>query len=171
MWSSPVVSLERLASMADEWHRHGAAIILVNGCFDLIHEGHVRLLQTARCLGDTLVVAINSDSSVQQLKGRGRPIIGQSQRAQVLAALRCVDAVTVFDDPAPDRIIDLLRPDAVVKGDDYRNKPIPEMPTITAGGAKIIYIPLIPGVSTSEIIRRIRALPFSELQGPSIRAD
>jgi D-beta-D-heptose 7-phosphate kinase/D-beta-D-heptose 1-phosphate adenosyltransferase len=137
----------------------GERLVLTNGCFDLLHLGHVRYLQEAAQLGELLIVALNSDASVGELKEPGRPLVPQQQRAEVLAALACVDFVTIFDEPTANRLVQLIRPNVYVKGGDYAGQPPPEAAVARAVGAEVRFLALVPGISTTDLIRRIRALP------------
>lgn len=132
-------------------------IVFTNGCFDLMHVGHVRYLEAARALGDLLVVGVNSDESVRALqKGPDRPIVPQDQRAEVLAALACVDYVVQFGEPDPGRLIAELQPDVLVKGGDWAPEQIVGRETVQARGGTVRTIPLVPGVSTTSLIETIR---------------
>ena len=119
-----VLSLDSLQARASAWRSTAQTIVFTNGCFDLLHVGHITLLEQARREGDRLVVAINSDASVRGLKGPRRPIVGERERARILAALAAVDAVVIFDEATPLRVIDSLRPDVIVKGGDYNEDTI-----------------------------------------------
>jgi D-beta-D-heptose 7-phosphate kinase / D-beta-D-heptose 1-phosphate adenosyltransferase len=134
----------------------GARIVFTNGCFDVLHRGHVGYLSQARELGDVLVVAVNSDDSVRRLKGPGRPVNPQEDRAAVLAALGCVDHVVVFDEDSPARLIEAVRPDVYVKGGDYRPELIPEAELVHRLGGEVRALDYLPDRSTSAIIERIR---------------
>ena len=134
----------------------GARVVFTNGCFDLIHPGHVRYLTAARALGDVLVVGLNDDASVRRLKGAGRPVLRAAERAEVLAGLAAVDHVIVFDDDTPGALIDALAPDVLVKGADWATDEIVGGPEVRARGGRVERIPLVPGMSTSGLIRRIR---------------
>lgn len=132
-------------------------IVFTNGCFDLMHVGHVRYLEAARALGDLLVVGVNSDASVRALqKGPDRPIVPQDQRAEVLAALACVDYVVQFGEPDPGRLIAELQPDVLVKGGDWAPEQIVGRETVEARGGTVRTIPLVPGASTTSLIDKIR---------------
>jgi rfaE bifunctional protein nucleotidyltransferase chain/domain len=148
-----------------EWAREsGRVVVWTNGCFDLLHVGHVRNLRAARGLGDALVVGVNDDAGVRRLKGAGRPILPAAERAELLAALECVDAVVLFGEDTPSAALERLRPEVHCKGADYAppcGKPIPEAAVVAAYGGRIEYLPLVPGVSTSELLRRINAGGFS----------
>ena len=134
----------------------GARVVFTNGCFDLVHPGHVRYLAAARALGDVLVVGLNSDASVRRLKGTGRPILRAAERAEVLGGLSAVDHVIVFDDDTPRALIAALGPDVLVKGADWAEDDIVGRDETVARGGRVERIDLVPDVSTSEIIRRIR---------------
>ncbi len=138
----------------------GRIVVWTNGAFDLLHPGHVQSLQQARALGDLLVVGLNSDRSVKASKGPMRPILNQDERAAMLAALECVDAVIVFDEDTPVESLVKLRPDIHCKGAEYappHGRPLPERSVVEGYGGRIEYLPLVPGVSTTDILRRIRA--------------
>lgn len=134
----------------------GARIVFTNGCFDLLHPGHVRYLAAARALGDVLVVGLNDDASVRRLKGAGRPILSVAERAQVLAGLAAVDHLVVFAADTPRALIAALAPDVLVKGADWADEEIVGRDEVLARGGRVERIPLVPGISTSEIVRRIR---------------
>lgn len=139
----------------------GKTLVLTNGCFDLLHVGHIRYLQAARSLGDALAVALNSDRSVRRLKGPDRPITPEDERAEILSALSCVDYVTVFDDDRASAVVEAVRPDIYVKGGDYSPDPAsPGFPIEASAalrhGAEVRIIPYVEGRSSSEIIRRLR---------------
>jgi D-beta-D-heptose 7-phosphate kinase/D-beta-D-heptose 1-phosphate adenosyltransferase len=136
----------------------GARVVFTNGCFDLLHPGHVRYLTAARALGDVLVVALNGDASVRRLKGAGRPILAAAERAEVLAGLAAVDHLILFDDDTPRALIAALGPDVLVKGADWAAEDIVGRDEVLAGGGRVERIDVVPGVSTTELIRRIRAL-------------
>jgi rfaE bifunctional protein nucleotidyltransferase chain/domain len=136
--------------------RNGRAVVFTNGCFDVLHPGHVRTLEQARGLGDVLIVGINSDASVRQLKGHGRPLIPQNERAEILAAFECVDAVVIFDELTPREIISALLPDILVKGGDWAGDKIIGREEVEAAGGRVESIAVVPGYSTTEILRKIR---------------
>ena len=137
----------------------GAKIVFTNGCFDLLHPGHVRYLAAARALGDALVVGLNSDASVARLKGKGRPIMDAEERAEVLSALSSVDHIVFFEDDTPKTLIDAIAPDILAKGADWAPEAIVGSQETLARGGKVERITVVSGVSTTELIRRIRALP------------
>jgi len=137
-------------------HRsHGERIVSTNGVFDVLHVGHVRYLQQARKLGERLVVAINSDASTSRLKGPSRPFVCEDERAELLAALACVDYVTVFDEATPEAILDHIRPDIHTKGGDYDVEAMPETHIVRAHGGQVITLPFTQGRSTTELTARI----------------
>ena len=134
----------------------GRKLVFTNGVFDILHVGHVRYLQQARALGDALVVAINSDASARELKGAGRPLANENDRAEILAALACIDYVSVFDDLSPRALIAELRPDFLVKGGDYSLDQIHGREEVEAAGGRVVSLPFVEGASTSEIIERMK---------------
>ena len=149
-----VVTLEQSIERVADLKRAGKRVVFTNGCFDLLHPGHIRYLAEARRLGDALVVAINSDRSVRALKGPSRPILPESERAELMAALRCVDLVTIFDDLTPRDLLAQMLPQVLVKGADWGPTNIVGREEVEAAGGVVVPIPVVPGFSTSEIIRR-----------------
>ena len=149
---------EAAAFVADA-RQCGRRVVFTNGVFDILHPGHVRYLRQARALGDLLIVGLNSDTSVRRNKGPDRPINSELERAELLAALECVDAVVVFDEDTPAAIVDALQPDVLVKGADWAEDAIVGRDTVEARGGQVVRVPVEQGYSTSEIIRKIRALP------------
>ena len=137
--------------------RNGRRIVFTNGCFDLLHPGHIQALEQARALGGALVVGINSDASVRQLKGPGRPILPELERAEILAALECVDAVVIFNELTPREIIAALLPDILVKGGDWPGDQIIGKEEVEAAGGRVVSVPVVPGYSTTAILARMRA--------------
>lgn len=136
----------------------GRRIVFTNGCFDLLHVGHVRYLQTAHDMGDILIVGVNTDLSVRTLsKGNGRPIVPQDQRAEVLASLACVDYVVLFDEPDPGQLIADLQPDVLVKGGDWKPEQIVGRESVEARGGIVRTIPLVPDVSTTNLVKKIQS--------------
>ena len=133
-------------------------LVFTNGCFDLLHVGHTRYLQAARTLGDCLIVGINSDASVRTIKPDGRPIVPQAQRAEVLAALACVDHVVIFDEPDPRNLIAAVQPDVLVKGGDWPLEQIVGREIVQARGGTVVTIPLVPDVSTTTLMQRIQSI-------------
>jgi len=157
--NSRVLSIEALAEISAAMARDGRRLVVTNGCFDLLHLGHVRYLQTARALGDALAVGVNGDASVGALKGEGRPLNGERERAEVLAALRCVDHVAVFQDVRATRFLERVRPAIYVKGGDYKPETLnPEERAVLAKiGAEIRIIPFEAGYSSTGLIERMHA--------------
>lgn len=151
-----ILSLGELLGRRQGLRAAGTSVVFTNGVFDLLHVGHVRYLAAARALGDALIVAINSDRTVRELKGDGRPVIGESERAEILAALRQVDYVTIFDDVSPRSLITELLPDVLVKGGDYGLDEIHGREEVEAGGGKVISLPFVQGASTSSIIEKMK---------------
>ena len=155
---SKIIPVDELAPLLAEDRRQRRAIVFTNGCFDLMHIGHTRYLQAARSLGDLLVVGVNSDESVRALKkGPERPIVPEAQRAEVVAALACVDYVVIFREPDPGSLIAFLQPDVLVKGGDWPLDRIVGRDTVEARGGRVQTIPLVPGISTTTLIQRIRS--------------
>ena len=153
-----LVSVRGAAKIAARLHRSGGRLVFTNGCFDILHRGHVRYLQEAKLLGDVLMVGINSDRSTKLLKGPGRPLVSQFDRAAIVSALRCVDYVTIFDDTTPTRLISILKPDICVKGGDYKHKELPELDAVKAYGGRMVIAKYFKGRSTSGLIEKICAL-------------
>jgi len=149
-----VLTLEALLVRASAWRSAGQSIVFTNGCFDLLHLGHITLLEDARREGDRLVVAINSDASVRGLKGPTRPIVGERERARILAALAAVDAVVVFGEPTPLRLIEALRPEVIVKGGDYREETVVGAKEVRSWGGRVKIVPTVAGFSTTKLIER-----------------
>jgi D-beta-D-heptose 7-phosphate kinase/D-beta-D-heptose 1-phosphate adenosyltransferase len=150
-----IFSLDQLLMERARLRRLGHRVVFTNGCFDLIHPGHIRYLQEARRLGDALIVALNSDRSVRELKGASRPILAQNERAEVMAALGCVDYVTIFDEITPREIIAALLPDVLVKGGDWDLDRIVGRDEVEAAGGQVLSLPFVEGCSTTDIIERI----------------
>jgi rfaE bifunctional protein nucleotidyltransferase chain/domain len=151
-----VLTLEEAILRFGRDKRNGRRIVFTNGCFDLLHPGHLRSLEQARELGDVLIVGLNSDASVRQLKGEGRPVIAERERAEILAALECVDAVVIFPELTPRELVARLLPDVLVKGGDWPSDQIVGREEVEAAGGHVATIPVVPGYSTSDILRRIR---------------
>ena len=151
-----ILSPDELLGVRQAVRAAGKSLVFTNGVFDLLHVGHVRYLVEARALGDVLLVALNSDRTVHQLKGEGRPITNESERAEILAALRQVDYVTIFDDISPRSLIKQLLPDVLVKGGDYNLDEIHGREEVEAAGGLVVSIPFTEGASTSAIIDRMK---------------
>jgi D-beta-D-heptose 7-phosphate kinase/D-beta-D-heptose 1-phosphate adenosyltransferase len=150
------LSLADTVRLRERWRADGRRVAFTNGCFDLLHPGHVSLLEAARATGDALIVAINSDASVREIKGPTRPVIPQHERAEVLLGLDAVDAVVLYDEPTPQRVIDALVPDVLVKGADWAIDEIVGRETVEAAGGQVVRVPLVEGRSTTSILERIR---------------
>jgi D-beta-D-heptose 7-phosphate kinase/D-beta-D-heptose 1-phosphate adenosyltransferase len=157
---SKLKTLDELMVLRTQWKAEGKKVVWTNGCFDLVHAGHIRSLRDAKTLGDILIVGINSDRSVRAIKGAGRPVVAESDRADLLAAFESVDYVTVFDEADPRAVLARLRPDIHCKGAEYADgsRPVPERETITEYGGAIKFLPFHPGFSTTAIIDRIQRL-------------
>ncbi len=154
-----VVSQNEIIVHVAEAKGNGRRIVFTNGCFDLLHPGHTRGFEQARNMGDILIVAINSDSTVRFLKGEDRPVIPQKERAEILAALAAVDYVVVFDEVTPRELIARIAPHVLVKGGDWGPNEVVGREEVEAAGGKVVSIPLLPDYSTSAIIEKIRSLP------------
>ena len=156
--SKKIVTRAELAAVSRRMATAGERLVFTNGCFDLVHPGHVKLLARARGLGDALAVALNSDASVRKLKGPGRPILKARERAEILAAFESVDYVVVFPEPTPERIIRQVRPRVLVKGGDWRPSRIVGRSVVERDGGVVRVVPLSRGLSTTALLRRIRAI-------------
>jgi rfaE bifunctional protein nucleotidyltransferase chain/domain len=150
-----IMSLDEMLVERDRLRHSGKKLVFTNGCFDLLHAGHVRYLNQARAMGDVLAVGLNSDRSVRALKGEGRPIVPEEERAEVLAALECIDYVFIFDDLTPQRVIDAVIPDVLVKGADWGLDEIVGRQTVENAGGIVRNIPLVEGTSTTSLINKI----------------
>ena len=155
--SGKVKSLEELQKVVTEAKENGRTVVFTNGCFDLLHRGHLHVLREAKARGDLLIVGVNSDRSVHMIKGPGRPIMGETDRLELIAAMEMVDYVLRFDEPDPYKIIAALRPDVLVKGGDWRPQEIVGADVVRANGGKVASIPYLRGSSTTEIIEKIRS--------------
>jgi rfaE bifunctional protein nucleotidyltransferase chain/domain len=151
-----IVTREELLIERERLRDAGKKLVFTNGVFDILHVGHVRYLRLARTLGDALVVAANSDASVRELKGAGRPLLNENDRAELLAALEPVDYVTIFDDVSPRSLIAELLPDVLVKGGDYTLDQIHGREEVEAAGGSVVSLPFVDGVSTSKLIERMK---------------
>lgn len=157
-----IVSKAELKSLVERLRAADKKIVFTNGCFDILHAGHVRYLAAARALGDVLIVGLNSDSSVRLFKPAPKPINHQDDRAEVLAALAAVDFIVVFDERAPLGLVETIRPDIYAKGGDYRLEDLPEAEIVEAYGGKAILIPEVPGRSSTRIMEKIKGTSFSD---------
>jgi len=151
-----IYSREELILARQEWRCAGRKVVFTNGCYDVLHPGHIRLLESARSLGDVLILALNTDSSVQRLKGPNRPLIPQDERAELAAALEAVDAVTFFDEDTPRELIAAVLPDVLVKGADWSHF-IAGREEVEAAGGQVLALPLEPGYSTTGILEEVLA--------------
>jgi D-beta-D-heptose 7-phosphate kinase/D-beta-D-heptose 1-phosphate adenosyltransferase len=151
-----VLTLDQAILRFGREKRNGLRVVFTNGCFDLLHPGHIRDLEIARTYGDVLIVGLNSDAGVRQLKGQGRPVIPEHERAEILAALESVDAVVIFNEPTPREIISRLLPDVLVKGEDWPLDQIVGREEVEAAGGRVERISIVRGYSTSAILRKIR---------------
>jgi rfaE bifunctional protein nucleotidyltransferase chain/domain len=152
---SKVLQSDNLLKAVSGLKNSGKVVVFTNGCFDILHAGHVRYLSAAKSLGDALIVGLNSDVSVKIIKGEKRPIVSEDQRAEVLAALFCVDYVALFDEPDPLNLICAIKPDILVKGEDWAEDKIIGADVVKANGGRVERITIVPDISTSEIISRI----------------
>jgi rfaE bifunctional protein nucleotidyltransferase chain/domain len=151
-----IFTREQLIDMRMEWKRSSKTVVFTNGCYDILHPGHIRLLESARSLGDILILALNTDASVQRLKGPTRPLVSQAERAELAAALEAVDAVTFFDEDTPRELIARVLPDILVKGADWSHF-IAGREEVEAAGGKVLALPLEPGYSTTGILEDVLA--------------
>lgn len=154
--SSGAQTMSKVVEERRRWREEGRAVVLTNGCFDLLHPGHVALLEAARAEGDVLVVAINSDASVRRIKGEGRPLVPEAERAETLLALEPVDRVVVYDEPTPIAVVKALVPDVLVKGADWAEDAIVGREEVEAAGGRVVRVPMVPGRSTTSMLERIR---------------
>src|SRR5437879_1566848 len=153
-----ILTTKALTAALDARRARGERIVFTNGCFDLLHVGHTRFLQEARTLGDCLVVGLNSDASVKKIKPEGRPIVPEAQRAEILAALACVDHVVIFNEADPESVIQALEPDVLVKGADWPLHQVVGRESVGSRGGRVVTIPLVPEISTTLLVRRIQTL-------------
>ncbi|HYO63735.1 MAG TPA: D-glycero-beta-D-manno-heptose 1-phosphate adenylyltransferase [Pyrinomonadaceae bacterium] len=156
MTGEKLIAREAVAAWRARLRAEGRRLVFTNGCFDILHVGHVRYLSAARRLGDALLVAINSDRSVRELKGAGRPVMPEAERAEMLAALAAVDFVTVFDELSPRALIAEVLPDVLVKGGDYGLDEIHGREEVEAAGGRVLALPFVEGASTTSVIERIK---------------
>ncbi len=149
------VKREELQGLIAEIREAGKKIVTTNGCFDILHAGHVRYLEETKKYGDILIVALNSDKSVRSIKGEGRPVNNEIDRAEVLSALRSVDYVVLFDEDSPSKLLEEIKPDVHTKGADYNIETLPEAEVIKKNGGRVEFIEFVPGKSTTSIIRKL----------------
>jgi rfaE bifunctional protein nucleotidyltransferase chain/domain len=151
-----ILDPEVLAAKLDTMRQEGKCIVSTNGVFDVLHVGHVRYLQAARKLGNILVVGVNTDAGTRRLKGPLRPIVPEAQRAELLAALQCVDFVTLFDEPTPEKLLEKIKPDIHTKGGDYDPAALPETAVVVRNGGEVVTLPFVADHSTTDLIARIQ---------------
>lgn len=156
MTESKILTREQATQQADAWRAQGQQLVFTNGCFDIVHLGHIDYLEKARHLGDRLILGLNTDASVSCIKGPLRPVVNEYARARLMAALEFVDAVTLFGEPTPLELIEALRPDVLVKGNDYSIATIVGADFVLGRGGRVETIELVPGYSTTKLIERIR---------------
>ncbi|MEE8282231.1 MAG: D-glycero-beta-D-manno-heptose 1-phosphate adenylyltransferase [candidate division NC10 bacterium] len=155
-YAGKVKTLEELVATVHDLRRQGKQVVFTNGCFDLLHRGHVRYLDQARRLGDVLIVAINSDDSVRALKGPDRPVMSHEERAELVAALAAVDYVLIFEEPDPEKVIGALEPDLLVKGGDWPMDQVVGRQIVERRGGRVCTLPYVEGASSSQLLQRIR---------------
>lgn len=157
MTESKILTREQAIQQANKWRAEGQQIVFTNGCFDIVHLGHIDYLEKARNLGNKLILGLNTDASVSCIKGPLRPVVNEYARARLMAALEFVDAVTLFGEPTPLELIEAVQPDVLVKGDDYTVATIVGSDFVLAHGGRVETIALVPGYSTTKLIERIKA--------------
>jgi rfaE bifunctional protein nucleotidyltransferase chain/domain len=150
-----ILSWEQLKNEGERRRREGQKIAFTNGCFDILHVGHVRYLREARKMGDFLILALNSDASVRAIKGNKRPLVPEGERAEIAASLEAVDYVTLFDETTPLKLIEYLRPDCLVKGGDWKEEAVVGGDAVRSWGGKVVLIPEVEGASTTNIVEKI----------------
>jgi len=157
MFSAPILEREAVITETSRVRASGAKIVLANGCFDLFHVGHVRYLAGAKALGDFLVVAVNSDAQARRLKGEGRPLIAQNERAELVSSLRCVDMVTIFDEPTVEELIRSIRPDFHAKGTDYTVDTVPERDVVRECGGTVAIVGDPKDHSSTDLLQAVKS--------------
>ncbi|CCH03280.1 rfaE bifunctional protein [Fibrella aestuarina BUZ 2] len=157
MTASKIHTRDDAVAQVADWHQQGLRVVFTNGCFDIVHLGHIDYLEKARALGDKLVLGLNTDASVSRIKGPLRPVVNETARARLMAALQFVDIVTLFDEPTPLELIEAVRPDVLVKGDDYSVATIVGADFVLSNGGSVETIALVPGYSTTALIGKIVA--------------
>jgi len=157
MTESKILTREQAIQQANKWRAEGQQIVFTNGCFDIVHLGHIDYLEKARSLGNKLILGLNTDASVSCIKGPLRPVVNEYARARLMAALEFVDAVTLFGEPTPLELIEAVQPDILVKGDDYTVATIVGADFVLARGGRVETVALVPGYSTTKLIERIKA--------------
>ena len=154
--NNKIFGLEFLIKNLDQWRNENKKIVFTNGCFDLIHLGHIDILARSSDLGDILIIGVNSDSSIQKLKGENRPIIEENSRVKQLAALEFVDAVVLFHEDTPQKLIETIKPDVITKGGDYKAENVVGNEVVTQKNGQVVIIPLTQGYSTTSILKKIK---------------
>lgn len=157
-----IVSFKTLSTLSKLVKDQGKRLVTTNGCFDLLHWGHIQYLNEAKALGDLLLVGLNSDASVKRLKGPTRPLNPELVRARQIASLECVDYVVLFEEDTPEAFLEMVKPDIHVKGGDYRVEDLPERKVVEAGGGQVRVVSLVPGFSTTSLIEKLKLLPDEE---------
>lgn len=157
--TSHILSLDEAVRRFGKERRGALRVVFTNGCFDLLHPGHIQTLESSRALGDAQIVGLNSDASVRELKGEGRPVIPEQERAELLAALECVDAVVIYREPTPRETIAAILPDILVKGGDWPGNQIVGRAEVEGSGGRVVSIPVVPSYSTTAILQTVRELP------------
>jgi D-beta-D-heptose 7-phosphate kinase/D-beta-D-heptose 1-phosphate adenosyltransferase len=155
MRNKKIKNLSQMKAIVARLKTRGQKVVFTNGCFDILHVGHVRYLNKAKNQGDVLIIALNTDRSVKTIKGEKRPVVPEKERAEVLAALECVDYVVLFDDPDPSRLIEALQPDVLVKGADWPRSQIIGREIVEKIGGRVVRVPLVAGASSTGVIERI----------------
>lgn len=158
MTENKIVSLEEAIKRAEDWQKEGKKIVFTNGCFDIVHLGHIDYLEKARNLGDKLILGLNTDASVKRLKGESRPVVNEYARSRMMAAFEFIDAVILFDEPTPLEVIQEIQPDILVKGDDYVVETIVGADFVMGKGGEVKTIPLVKGYSTTSLIEKIKQI-------------
>lgn len=153
-----ILTRNNLEPIISGFKKQNKTIVATNGCFDILHVGHLHLLNQAKSFGDILVVGVNSDRSVSKLKGSQRPVVNESERAQIIASLKAVDFVTIFDEETAVTLLEIIKPDIYIKGGDYNLDNLPEAMPVTANGGKVEFVPLTPRKSTTSLIDKIKLL-------------
>ena len=154
--TSKIYSLSDLKIQSDKWKENGEKIVFTNGCFDLVHRGHVEVLANTADLGDRLIIGLNSDVSIQKIKGKNRPIIDENSRAILLASLQFVDAIVLFSEDTPKQLIETIEPNVLAKGGDYKVEEIAGHEVVLQNGGEVILVPFIDGFSTTNIVDKIK---------------
>lgn len=158
MTEDKVVTIDEAIERAEKWQNEGHKIVFTNGCFDIVHLGHIDYLEKARNLGDKLILGLNTDASVKRLKGESRPVVNEYARSRMMAAFEFIDAVVLFDEPTPKELIEKVKPDILVKGDDYTIETIVGADFVIGKGGQVKTIPLVKGYSTTSLIEKIKQI-------------